>query len=148
VSELVKRIAFAVVAAPAAIAIIWFGGAALAALLAIIAALGAWELFRIARAGGVPALDTVGITLAALVPLAVHAHYLRLFTVPMGVLRAIARLGPVASRLPGQVPNFAELVSAADGVTYWASSAKASLKLGYTPRDLEAGIRDSFTGHS
>lgn len=70
------------------------------------------------------------------------------FTVPMGVLRAIARLGPVASRLPGQVPNFAELVSAADGVTYWASSAKASLKLGYTPRDLEAGIRDSFTGHS
>jgi nucleoside-diphosphate-sugar epimerase len=68
-------------------------------------------------------------------------------TVPMGLLRAFARLGPVGSKLVGQ-PNFAEVVSAADGVTYWASSAKASLKLGYTPRDLEAGIRDSFAGHS
>jgi nucleoside-diphosphate-sugar epimerase len=68
-------------------------------------------------------------------------------TVPMGLLRAFARLGPVGSKLVGQ-PNFAEVVSAADGVTYWASSAKASLKLGYTPRDLEAGIRDSFAGNS
>jgi dihydroflavonol-4-reductase len=69
-------------------------------------------------------------------------------TVPMGLLRAVARLGPVGSKLLGQPPNFAEVVSSADGVTYWASSAKASLKLGYTPRDLEAGIRDSFASHS
>ena len=69
-------------------------------------------------------------------------------TVPIGLLRAVARLGPVGSKLLGQPPNFAEVVSSADGVTYWASSAKASLKLGYTPRDLEAGIRDSFAGHS
>ena len=68
-------------------------------------------------------------------------------TVPMGLLRAVAKLGPVGSKLLGQPPNFAEIVSAADGVTYWASSAKASLKLGYAPRDLEAGIRDSFAGH-
>ena len=64
-------------------------------------------------------------------------------TVPVGLLRAMARLGPVGSKALGQ-PNFAEVVSSADGVTYWASSAKASLKLGYTPRDLEAGLRDSF----
>ena len=69
-------------------------------------------------------------------------------TVPIGLLRAVARLGPLGSKLLGQSANFAEVVSAADGVTYWASSAKASLKLGYTPRDLEAGIRDSFAGHS
>jgi dihydroflavonol-4-reductase len=68
-------------------------------------------------------------------------------TLPMGLLRAVAKLGPVGSKLLGQPPNFAEIVSAADGVTYWASSAKASLKLGYAPRDLEAGIRDSFAGH-
>ena len=68
-------------------------------------------------------------------------------TVPMGLIRAVASLGPVGSKLAGQ-PNFGEVVSAADGVTYWASSAKASLKLGYTPRDLEAGIRDSVAGHS
>ena len=69
-------------------------------------------------------------------------------TVPMGLLRAVARLGPVGSKLLGQPPNFAEVVSSADGVTYWASSAKASLKLGYAPRDLEAGLRDSFVVHS
>jgi nucleoside-diphosphate-sugar epimerase len=66
-------------------------------------------------------------------------------TVPVGLLRAMARLGPVGSKVLGQ-PNFAEVVSSADDVTYWASSAKASLKLGYTPRDLEAGLRDSFGG--
>lgn len=69
-------------------------------------------------------------------------------TVPMGLLRAVAKLGPVGSKLLGQPPNFAEVVSSTDGVTFWASSAKASLKLGYAPRDLEAGIRDSFLVHS
>src|SRR5688500_14840880 len=75
-SELTRRILFAVAAIPVTIAIIWFGGAALAALLGIIAALGAWELFRIARAGGTPALDRIGIPLAAMIPLVVHAKYL------------------------------------------------------------------------
>jgi len=45
---------------------------------------------------------------------------------PTGALRAIARLGPYAARALGQPPNFGEVVSAGDGVTYWASSAKAS----------------------
>ena len=68
-------------------------------------------------------------------------------TVPTGLLRAIARLGPIGAKLFGQPPNFGEVISASDGVTYWASSAKASLKLGYTPRDLEAGLRDAFGAH-
>ena len=48
-SELTRRILFAAAAIPLAIAIIWIGDAALAALLGIVAAIGAWELFRIAR---------------------------------------------------------------------------------------------------
>jgi dihydroflavonol-4-reductase len=67
-------------------------------------------------------------------------------TAPIGLVRAVSRLGPVGSKLLGLPANFAEVVASADGVTYWASSAKASLKLGYTPRDLEAGLRDSFAG--
>jgi dihydroflavonol-4-reductase len=67
-------------------------------------------------------------------------------TVPTGLLRAIARLGPIGSKLFGQPSNFTEVINAADDVTYWASSAKASLKLGYAPRDLESGIRDAFGG--
>jgi dihydroflavonol-4-reductase len=76
----------------------------------------------------------------------VGGHALPRITVPTGLLRAFARLGPLVSRTLGQPPNFGEIVTAADGVTYWASSAKASLKLGYTPRDLEAGLRDAFGG--
>jgi dihydroflavonol-4-reductase len=65
-------------------------------------------------------------------------------TMPTGLLRAVARLGPVVAKALGQPPNLGEVIDAGDGVTYWASSAKASLKLGYTPRDLEAGLRDAF----
>ncbi len=75
-SELARRILFAAAAIPIAIAIIWIGDAALAALLGIIAAIGAWELFRIARAGGAPPLERLGIPLAAMIPLIVHAHRL------------------------------------------------------------------------
>jgi phosphatidate cytidylyltransferase len=77
--ELTKRIVFGVIAAPVAIAIVLYGGAPLAALLAVTAALGAWELFRIARASGLTPLDDIGIALAGLVPLGVHAHYLGLY---------------------------------------------------------------------
>jgi len=75
-SELTRRILFAAAAIPLAIAIIWIGDAALAALLGIVAAIGAWELYRIARTGGTLPLERLGIPLAAAVPLIVHAHRL------------------------------------------------------------------------
>jgi phosphatidate cytidylyltransferase len=75
-SELTRRIAFGVVAAPLALAIVFAGGAALAALLAIASAIAAWEFFRIARAAGHAPLSDIGCALAGLFPLAVHARYL------------------------------------------------------------------------
>ena len=79
-SELAKRVASALVGAPIAIACIWYGDAALATLLAVIAATGAWEFYRMARlAGGAPFART-GIALSAVLPLVVHAHVLRLAT--------------------------------------------------------------------
>ena len=36
----------------------------------------------------------------------------------------------------GQPPNLRELISSADGVTFWASHDKAMAQLGYAPRDL------------
>ena len=68
-SELARRILFAVAAIPVALGVMYVGGVALALLLALIAALGAWELFRIARAGGVEPLGVVGIGLAGALPL-------------------------------------------------------------------------------
>jgi nucleoside-diphosphate-sugar epimerase len=76
----------------------------------------------------------------------VGGHRLTPLTVPTGLLRAVARLGPLGGRLIGRPGNFAEIVSSADGVTFWASSGKASLKLGYSPRELESGLRDAFGG--
>ena len=58
---------------------------------------------------------------------------------PMTMLRLMAPLG----RLIGQ-PNLREVISASDGVTYWASSAKAERELGFRARDLETGLRDTF----
>lgn len=77
-SELAKRVAFGVVAAPVALAIVLAGGAPLAGLLAIASAIAAWELFRIARAGGHAPFADLGAALAGIVPLAVHATFLGL----------------------------------------------------------------------
>jgi phosphatidate cytidylyltransferase len=71
-SELTKRILVALVAAPLAIAAAWFGDAALATFLSIIGGVAAWELCRIARAGGVAPLDRLTIGVAAALPLLAH----------------------------------------------------------------------------
>lgn len=88
-SELTRRVLVGVVAAPIAIVIVFYGGAALAALLAIVSALGAWEFFRIARASGLTPLEDIGIPLAGVVPLFVHARYLRLYELPLSGMAVI-----------------------------------------------------------
>ena len=77
--ELARRIAFAVVAAPLALWLVWLGGLPLAVLLAVASAAGAWELYRIARAGGADPLDAAGIPLAAALPLWTHLSVLGAF---------------------------------------------------------------------
>lgn len=78
-SELTRRTLFAVVAAPLGIFITWLGGAPLATLLGIIAALGAWEIQRMATANGVEPMMPLGIVVAALIPIAVHGYFLGVF---------------------------------------------------------------------
>ena len=77
-SELSKRIAFAVVAAPVGVALIYLGGPYLSTLLAVIAALSAWEFCRIARASGAEPFDAAAIIASAAVPLIVYGVRLRL----------------------------------------------------------------------
>jgi len=52
------------------------------------------------------------------------------FEVPSGILRFAARLRP----------EVAEVVRSADGVTFWATDAKARAELGYAPRSLREGL--------
>jgi dihydroflavonol-4-reductase len=66
-------------------------------------------------------------------------------TLPAGMLKAIAPAGPLVGRLMGMGPNMRELISASDGVTYWAKDDKARTQLGYAPRDLETGLRQTLS---
>jgi dihydroflavonol-4-reductase len=61
---------------------------------------------------------------------------------PTSVLKALAPAGPMVGKLMGQPPNLRELISSADGVTFWAKHDKAMAELGYSPRGLETGLRD------
>jgi len=57
---------------------------------------------------------------------------------PLVVPAALLRL---AGRL---VPGMREVVRSADGVTFWATDAKARSELGTHPRGLRDGMRDTF----
>jgi phosphatidate cytidylyltransferase len=89
VSELTRRIIFAVIAAPASIALIYFGDWALAIVLSVLAGLAAWEFFRIARETGALPLEPAGIALAALLPIAVHAQRLGFYTLSLTAIVAM-----------------------------------------------------------
>jgi nucleoside-diphosphate-sugar epimerase len=64
--------------------------------------------------------------------------------VPVPLLRALTPVGPLVGRLMGQPPNLRELISSADGVTFWASHEKATRELGYAPRGMEEGLRQTL----
>ena len=82
-SELTRRIIFAVIAAPASVALVYFGDWVLAIVLSVLAALAAWEFYRMARETGALPLEPAGIVLAALLPIAVHAQRLGVYTISL-----------------------------------------------------------------
>ena len=61
-------------------------------------------------------------------------------------MKAMTPIGPLVGKLMGQPPNLRELISSADGVTFWASYDKATRELGYEPRGLEEGLRADARG--
>lgn len=60
---------------------------------------------------------------------------------PTPLLKAMVPIGPLVGRVMNQPPNLREIISSADGVTFWASYEKARRELGYEPRSLEEGLR-------
>ena len=63
---------------------------------------------------------------------------------PVVLLRVSSPVGSLVGPALGFPPNFGELISASDGVTYWARHDKAVRDLGYSPRSLEQGLRDTL----
>jgi len=70
--NLLQRIAFAVVAIPLAVGLVWWGGWPLAGVLALLGVLGAREMYGLARRQGIDALDGMGLAAAAAIPLATY----------------------------------------------------------------------------
>jgi phosphatidate cytidylyltransferase len=71
-SNLVRRVGFAVVAIPLALALIWYGGLPLALVLAVVGALGARELLDLAGRGNIRAVTPLALLSAAALPLLVY----------------------------------------------------------------------------
>jgi nucleoside-diphosphate-sugar epimerase len=63
---------------------------------------------------------------------------------PVPLMKALTPFGPLVGKMMGQPPNLRELISSADGVTFWASHEKASRELGYAPRGMEEGLRQTL----
>ena len=91
-SELTKRVLFAVAAIPVVAAAVLLGGAPLAVLLSVASALAAWEYSRLAIAAGQRPMTGWLIALAALLPLATHAVRLGLWVPPLPVVALLAPL--------------------------------------------------------
>lgn len=65
-------------------------------------------------------------------------------TIPPAVISAMAPLGPVLGPLMGFPPNLREAMRATHNTTYWFRDDKARERLGYRPRDLDQGLRDTI----
>jgi nucleoside-diphosphate-sugar epimerase len=63
---------------------------------------------------------------------------------PTGLMKLMTPAGPLVGKVMGQPPNLRELISSADGVTFWAKHDKAMAELGYSPRGLEDGLRETL----
>ncbi len=110
-NNLVQRIAVAVVAIPLVVGIIWLGGWALAAMLALLGVLGAREIYDFGRRQGIEPLERTGWLAAAGIPLITYwakgsetqwaepAVYLGALWVMVTMAIAMARRGPAGRPL-------------------------------------------------
>jgi phosphatidate cytidylyltransferase len=109
-ANMMKRVGFAVVAIPAALALVWQGGWWLTGLVALVAVLGVHEVYRFAQQKGLHPFHGLGLLVAALVPvvlwLVVGPEQLDLVRylmfAPLALLALL--LMALASRRPDQAP--------------------------------------------
>jgi dihydroflavonol-4-reductase len=66
------------------------------------------------------------------------------FNMPTPMIKAGIPIGPVLGKIMGFPPNFREMVKGSDGVTWWAKNDKARERLGFSPRDLDTGLRETL----
>jgi len=133
-ANMLKRVAVALVAIPAAIGIVWQGGLLLAALVALVAVLGLREVYRFARQSGLRPLGGIGFPVAALAPFAVWAATgpglldpsLLFIVAPCGLVVVMTAM--LASRRPDQRP-LGSIAVTMFGVAYTAALPSALIAI-------------------
>jgi nucleoside-diphosphate-sugar epimerase len=63
---------------------------------------------------------------------------------PAAAMKMAIPIGPLVGKAMGFPPNLRELIRSSDGVTYWATDDKARRELGYAPRDMDTGLRETL----
>ena len=61
-------------------------------------------------------------------------------SMPSWAIKSGIPMAPLMTRIMGLPPNLRELIRVSDGVTYWATDARARSELGYAPRDMTTGL--------
>jgi dihydroflavonol-4-reductase len=65
-------------------------------------------------------------------------------TMPGFMIKASIPIAPLVTRMMGMPPNLRELIKAADGVTYWATDAKARDELGYSSQPIDKRLKETI----
>jgi len=63
---------------------------------------------------------------------------------PAAMMKLAIPIGPVVGKVMGFPPNLGELIKTSDGVTFWMTDQKARDELGFAPRDLDTGLRQTL----
>ncbi len=63
---------------------------------------------------------------------------------PAALMKMAIPVGPLVGKAMGFPPNLRELIRTSDGVTFWARDDKARRDLGYAPRDMDTGLRQTL----
>jgi len=63
---------------------------------------------------------------------------------PAALMKMAIPIGPLVGKAMGFPPNLRELIRTSDGVTFWAKDDKARRELGYAPRDMDTGLRQTL----
>ena len=139
-NELAKRVLTAAIAAPLALLMIYLGGLPLAAFLAAVSAGCAWELYRIAREGGLEPLDPLGIPLAGAAPLATYAASVGIYR-PSLAVPAVLLLAILAAVIWRRGPQGRPLGAAAVTV-FGALYTGGLLSFGFALREYPYAVGD------
>ncbi|HEY1511088.1 MAG TPA: NAD-dependent epimerase/dehydratase family protein [Solirubrobacteraceae bacterium] len=63
---------------------------------------------------------------------------------PPALMKLAIPIGPLVGKAMGFPPNLGELIRTSDGVTFWMTDQKARDELGFAPRGLDAGLRETL----